>query len=210
MEYRLEPSGFAEFDRLTDLFGRTRVLLDAVLTEHDLPSGGSEVLAREALPHIEDVEAGLRAWLRVGMADLAELRWLVQQAGVGAGLPEGKAEERAAREEQLRATDADRREIDARVARRLFALAHARLVFALLPRTPESEVRFPAGVRTYADIPAPRSPGELALRIEEIERELWRTATGRPPRRSDAAYRRTYGFFDTAERLASRPFHLSG
>jgi hypothetical protein len=122
MANRLEPSGFAEFDRLTDLFGRTRAVLGAVLVEQGVPTAGSELIATETLPHIEDVEAGMR---------------------------------------------------------------------------------------TYADIPVPRSPAELALRIEEIERELWRTATGRPPARVDGAYRRTYGFFDTAERLASRPFHLN-
>jgi hypothetical protein len=211
MANRLEPSGFAEFDRLTDLFGRTRVLLGAVLVEQDVPSGGSELLATETLPHIEDVEAGLRAWLRVGMADLSELRWLVLQAGVRPSKPADAAEARAAREEELQAGgEASRRQLDARAARLLFALAHARLVFALLPRTPGPEVRFPAGIRSYADIPVPRSPAELALRIEEIERELWRTATGRPPARGDGAFRRTYGFFDTAERLASQPFHLSG
>jgi hypothetical protein len=211
MANRLEPSGFAEFDRLTDLFGRTRVLLGAVLVEGDVPSSGSELLATETLPHIEDVEAGLRAWLRVGMADLSELRWLVMQAGVHLPTPGDAAEARAAREEERQAgAEPARRQIDAKAARRLFALAHARLVFALMPRTPEGDVRFPAGIRSYADIPVPRSPAELALRIEEIERELWRTATGRPPARGDGAYRRTYGFFDTAERLSSRPFHLSG
>jgi hypothetical protein len=211
MANRLEPSGFAEFDRLLDLFGRTRVLLGAVLVEQDVPSGGSELLATETLPHIEDVEAGLRAWLRVGMADLSELRWLVLQAGVRPSKPTDAAEARAAHEEALQAgSEASRRQLDARAARLLFALAHARLVFALLPRTPGPAVRFPAGIRSYADITVPRSPAELALRIEEIERELWRTATGRPPARGDGAFRRTYGFFDTAERLASRPFHLSG
>ena len=210
MANRLEPSGFAEFDRLTDLFGRTRAVLGAVLIDQGVPTAGSELIATETLPHIEDVEAGLRAWLRVGMADLAELRWLVLQAGVPLSTPGDAAEARAAREESLQAgSDGARRELDARGARLLFALAHARLVFALMPRTPEGEVRFPAGIRSYADIPVPRSPAELALRIEEIERELWRTAAGRPPARVDGAYRRTYGFFDTAERLASRPFHLS-
>jgi hypothetical protein len=204
-------SGFAEFDRLSDLFGRTRRLLEAALIDHDLPPGGTDLLATESLPHVEDIEAGFRAWLRAGMADLAELRWLVLQAATVSTAPQDAAEERAALEEQLRAdAAAARRSLDARVAHRLFALAHARLVFALLPRAPSSDVRFPAGRRSYADIPVPRSPGELALRIEEIERELWRTATGRAPAASDDAYRRTYGFFDIAEQLSTRPFHLSG
>jgi hypothetical protein len=208
---RLERSGFAEFDRLSDLFGRTRLLLDAVWTERDLPSGGSELLATEALPHVEEIEAGFRAWLRAGMADLAELRWLVRQAGIVVSTPRDAAEERAALEEQRNAgAPRGRRVIDDDVAARLFALAHARLVFAFLPRTAPDDVRFPGGRRSYADIPVPRSPGELALRIEEIERELWRTATGRTPHGDDGAYRRTYGFFDAAERLSSQPFHLSG
>ena len=61
----------------------------------------------------------------------------------------------------------------------LAALAHARLVLAFLPRLPEWDVRFPVGRRTYADIAAPRGPAELADRILEIERQLWRAATGR-------------------------------
>jgi hypothetical protein len=207
----LERSGFAEFDRLSDLFGRTRLLLDAVLTERDLPTGGTELLATEALPHVEDIEAGFRAWVRAGMADLAELRWLVRQAGIVVSSPRDAAEERAAAVEQRNAeAHRARRTLDAQVAERLFALAHARLVFAFLPRTAPDDVRFPGRRRTYADIPAPRSPAELALRIEEIERELWRTATGRTPRDGDGAYRRMYGFFDAAERLSSQPFHLSG
>ena len=207
---RLERSGFAEFDRLSDLFGRTRLLLDAVVTERGLPSGATELLATEALPHIEDVEAGFRAWVRAGMADLAELRWLVRQAAIVSS-PRDLAEERAAAEEHRNVeAGAARRTLDAHVAGRLFALAHARLVFAFLPRTSPDDVRFPDGRRSYADIPAPRSPAELALRIEEIERELWRIATGKTPRGGDGAYRRTYGFFDAAERLSSQPFHLSG
>src|SRR2546422_575031 len=83
----------------------------------------------------------------------------------------------------------------------LAALAHARLVLAVLPRLPDEAVRFPAGRRTYADIPAPRGPAELAARIDELERELWRTATGRPRPPTHPAFRRTYGFFDAAELL---------
>jgi hypothetical protein len=206
MAYRLERSGFAEFDRLGELFRRTRHLLDAVLIERDLPDGGAELLATETLPHIEDVEAGFQAWLRAGMADLAELRALVVQAGVGVEPARDVAEERAALAEAIQGGGTGARPFTPPVARRLVALAHARLVFALLPRTPESDVRFPAGRRTYADIAVPRTPAELALRIEELERELWWTATGRTPRSADGAYRRMYGFFDAAERLTSQGF----
>lgn len=91
-------------------------------------------------------------------------------------------------------------------ARALAALQHARLVFALLPLTPAEDVHFPAGRRTYADITAPRRPAELADRIEELERSLWSVATRRAPRLTDANYRRTYGFFDTAARISGNHF----
>ncbi|MGI8703650.1 MAG: hypothetical protein ACR2JZ_03955, partial [Candidatus Limnocylindrales bacterium] len=79
MAQGIEASGFAEFDRLRDLFVRTRKVLNAVLVERDLPDGASEWLASESLAHVEEVEAGFRAWLRAGGSDLAELRQMILQ-----------------------------------------------------------------------------------------------------------------------------------
>ncbi|HET7676410.1 MAG TPA: hypothetical protein VFK38_01000 [Candidatus Limnocylindrales bacterium] len=208
MDERLEGSGFAEFDRMSALFRRTRSLLDVLLATGDLPEGGTAVLADEALPHVEEVEAGFREWLRTGETDLAELRALILQGGLGLPPARTPAEARAALVEAMlaRSGAGGEREILPAPARRLAALEHARLVFAFLPRTPEGEVHFPGPRRSYADIAPPRSPGELAMRIEELERQLWAVATGHAPRPTDSGYRRTYGFFDTAERLTS--FHL--
>jgi hypothetical protein len=204
--------GFAEFDQLGELYRRTLALLDVAARRDDLPDGATELIANRALPHIEDVEAGFRAWLRTDDSNLQELRTLVLQGGLA--LPEARdaQEQQAALAEALQARSGagGRRELTPAQSRRLTALAHARLVFALLPRTASGDVRFPAGRRTYADIPAPRTPGELALRIEELERELWWLATGRLPRPVDGPYRRTYGFFDTAERLLSHGLRASG
>ena len=91
----------------------------------------------------------------------------------------------------------------------LAALAHARVVLAMLPRIADDDVRYPAGRRTYADIPAPRGPAELSDRIEELERALWRTAAGRRPDPGDPAFRRSYGFFDAADRLGRSAFGLA-
>jgi len=208
MDETLSSSGFGDFDRMSALFRRTRALLDAALATGDLPDGGTEVLAHEALPHIEDVEAGFRVWLRAGAADLAELRRLVLHGGLGLPPASSPAEERAALAEALQARHGagGERDIVPAPVRRLAALEHARLVFALLPHTAPEDVRFPGPVPSYADIPAPRSPGELALRIEELERQLWWIATGRVPPRTDGSIRRTYGFFDAAERLTSFGF----
>jgi hypothetical protein len=78
------------------------------------------------------------------------------------------------------------------------------VVLALMPRLPDEAVRYPAGRRTYADIPVPRGPAELLERIEELERQLWRAASGDSPTPADQAFRRTYGFFDAADRLGWR------
>jgi hypothetical protein len=167
------------------------------------------VIATETLPHVEDIEAGFRVSLRAGAVDLAELRTLVARAGLRSTDARSPAEERAALIEtmhELALTANAHPELLPAPARALAALEHARLVFALLPHTPSEEVHFPVGRRTYADISAPRRPAELADRIEELERSLWSVATRHRPRLTDASYRRTYGFFDTAARITGSQF----
>jgi hypothetical protein len=205
-----EASGFAEFDRMAMLFRRTRELLDMVTATGELPDGAAEMLAHETLPHVEDIEQGFRVSLRAGTAQLDELRALVARAGLA---PEAAsaAEERAALIEtmhELALAGVSHPEILPAPQRCLAALQHARLVFALLPLTPAHDVHYPLGRRTYADIAAPQGAGQLAERIEELERSLWSIATQRRPRPADASYRRTYGFFDTAARLSGQRFTL--
>ncbi|MGI8533679.1 MAG: hypothetical protein ACR2LP_02195 [Candidatus Limnocylindrales bacterium] len=198
-------SGFSEFDRLGAVFRRTLGLLDALHSTGDLPDGASEVLATETLPHIEDMEEGFRARLRAAEAGLDELRSLVMLGGLGLPQPRDGAEARAALIEAMRARAGagGERELTRSPSRRIAAVEHARLVFALMPSYASDAVRFPAGRRTYADIAAPRSPLELCARIEELERGLWSVATGRRPRSADPGYRRIYGFFDVGEYLVS-------
>jgi hypothetical protein len=204
---QFESTGFAEFDRMAALFRRTRQLLHVVSATNEVSAEATEVIATQTLPHIEDIEEGFRVWLRAGAVDLAELRALVSRAGVGKSESHGAAEARAALIETMHdAALAARPELVPAPARELAALEHARLVFALLPQTPAEEVHFPAGRRTYADISAPRRPAELAERIEELERSLWSVATRHQPRLTDSAYRRTYGFFDTAARISGSQF----
>jgi hypothetical protein len=204
----LEPTGFPQFDRLLAIVRGTRAVLDAVIGAGQLPDGGADYLAAATLPHIEDVQDGFRTWLRADMAGPAELRYLIGQ--VAAMRPPGDAgslspaEREAARAETAAEARIDRPRLREAEGWHLAALAHARLVLAFMPRLPDDAVRFPGGRRTYADIAAPRGPAELAGRIEELERELWRTATGRAGRLRDPAFRRTYGFFDAAERLGAR------
>ena len=207
----LVASGFGEFDRLALLYRRTLALLDEVSATGELPGDGSQVLAAETLPHVEDMEAGFRVWLRASATDRAELRAVLAHAGLSAIDPHTPAEQRAALIEKMQALTGagGERDIEPAPARYLSALELARLVFAFLPATPPAEVHYPVGLRSYADITPPRTPGELVCRIEELERRLWHVAAGRPPRLHDAGYRRTYGFFDAAARLVGRGFMLS-
>ena len=209
----LRQSGFSEFDRWLALVHRTRELLEAVLGDGELPDGGADYLADRTLPHVEGVQAGFVGWVRSDAAGLAELRYLLDRVGaMRVDGPVTPAERLAAAAEVAAehslASRTGRRLAALRVAEpwNLAALAHARLVLAMLPRIPDSDVRFPAGRRTYADIPIPRGPAELSDRLDELERSLWQTATGRRPNPHDPAFRRAYGFFDAADRLGHRAF----
>jgi hypothetical protein len=209
----LEQSGFSEFDRWRALAHRTRELLDAVIGEGALPDGGAAYLSDRTLPHVEGVQAGFVGWLRSESVGIAELRYLLARVGsIRVDRPATDAERRAAAAEAAAeldlATRTGRPTSALRVAEpwNLAALAHARLVLAMLPRIPDEDVRFPGGRRTYADIPAPRGPAELSDRLEELERSLWRTAAGRRPDPHDPAFRRAYGFFDAADRLGHQAF----
>jgi hypothetical protein len=207
-----DGSGFSQFDRLLDLVRRTRELLDAVVGEGVLPEEGADYLEGTTLPHFENVQTGFHGWLRSDAADIAELRYLLMQVA-GLRVPPARtlAEHRAAAaEDMLERRLADELVRPAQLTRvepwHLAALAHARVVLAWIPTTPNDAVRFPRGRRTYADIPSPRGPAELAERIAEIERELWKTVTRRPVEPHDPAFRRTYGFFDAADQLGYRAF----
>ena len=212
----IERSGFSEFDRWLGLARRTRELLDALMGQGELPAGGADYLADRTLPHVESVQAGFVGWLRSDAAGVEELQYLLRRvAALRVEPPANEAERRAAEAEtavELAAAGrAGHPPSTLHVAEpwSLAALAHARVVLAMLPRLADGDVRYPAGRRTYADIAAPRGPAELSDRIEELERSLWQTAAGRRPDPSDPAFRRSYGFFDAADRLGRSAFRFA-
>src|SRR4051812_12792127 len=212
----IERSGFSEFDRWLALAKRTRELLDIAIGDGALPEGGADYLADRTLPHVESVQAGFIGWLRSDAAGVDELRYLLGRvAAIRVDGPASEAERRAAEAEaaaeQILAGRDGGRPSALRLAEpwSLAALAHARVVLAMLPRMADDDVRYPAGRRTYADIAVPRGPAELSDRLEELERSMWRTAAGRRPDPADPAFRRAYGFFDAADRLGRRAFGLA-
>jgi hypothetical protein len=209
----IDGTGFGELDAVLELVRRTREVLDAAVADGEVAADDADFLADSTLPHVEGIQDGFRGWLRSEGVSLAELQYLLSlTAAARVGPAETAADRHAAAVEawlESRAGELLRRNrpvIRNAGAGDLVRLAHARVVLAFIPRMPDEDVRFPAILRTYADIPAPRGPAELADRLAELERLLWHVATRRRVPPADPAFRRTYGFFDAADRLGWRAF----
>jgi hypothetical protein len=194
-----ESSFFSAFDGLLDTCRRTRVALLAVI--HD-PNRDEEavrdLLNREALAHVEAVLEGLVLLARTGGFSGEELRLLVRRAGIVAPPMRGTPDAVAADEEASH----ERRTLRAIDGRTMLAAGHARVVFSVIPQLPPEAVAWPHRRPTYADIPVPRSEGELLLRAEELARVVWRVAAG--DERRDEPLRRTLAFYDAGARLSFR------
>jgi hypothetical protein len=196
-----EPTSFSAFDHLLDTCRRTRAALLAVV--HDQERDGAivrDVLAREALTHVEAVLDGLVLLARTGQYSREELRALVRRAGIVAPARPGTPDAVAAEQEAAHNRPA-LRAIDGRM---MLAAGHARVVFSVIPRLPPEAVAWPLrqGAPSYADIPVPRSEGELLVRAEELARVLWRVAAG--DERRDEPLRRTLAFYEAGARLSVR------
>jgi hypothetical protein len=196
-----EPTSFSAFDHLLDTYRRTHAALVAVV--HDQARDGAalrELLAREALSHVESVIEGLILLARTGQFSGEELRSLVHRAGIIAPARAGSADARAAEEEARH----DRPGLRAVDGRTLLAVGHARVVFSVIPSLPPEAVSWPRSHRSYADIPVPHSEGELMLRAEELARVVWRVAAG--DERRDEPLRRTLAFYEAGSRLSFKGF----
>jgi hypothetical protein len=205
-----EPSWFAAFDRLLNTCRRTRAALHAVV--HDEARDADvvrDLLAREALAHLEAALEGIVLLTRTGQFTAEELRALVRRAGIVEPLRPGSPDARSALAEALNERTAlpDRdslRPVDGGV---MLAAGHARIVLSLIPSLPPDAVSWPRSPRSYADIPVPHSGGELLLRTEELARVVWRVATG--DERRDEPLRRTLAFYEAGSRLSFTGFRAA-
>jgi hypothetical protein len=194
-----EPTSFSAFDHLLDTCRRTRAALLSIVNDEERDGEAvRDLLAREALGHVEAVLDGLVLLARTREFSSEELRTLVRRAGIVGparpGSPEAIAAEHEAVHERpvLRAID----------GRTMLAAGHARVVFSLIPQLPAEAVAWPRRHPTYADIPVPRSQAELMLRAEELARVVWRVAAG--DERRDEPLRRTLAFYEAGSRLSFR------
>jgi hypothetical protein len=208
-----ESTSFSSFDRLLHACRRTRAVLVAVARDQAAVGDGlRDVLASEALAHVNAVLDGLTLLARAGSFSQGELRELVRRAGIverpRRGTPEAfvaqleAAAERTMDERGLAGGPAmaGRRSLRAVDGQAMLAAGHARVVFSIIPRLPPEAVAWPLSHGTYADIPVPRTEAELLVRAEELARVLWRIAAG--DARRDEALRRTLAFYEAGSRLS--------
>jgi hypothetical protein len=194
-----EPTSFSAFDHLLATCRRTRAALLSIVNDEDRDGEAvRDLLAREALGHVEAVLDGLILLARTGGYSSEELRMLVRRAGIVGPVRPGSAEAVAAEQEAAHSRPA-LRAIDGRT---MLAAGHARVVFSVIPQLPPEAVAWPRRHPTYADIPVPRSEGELMLRAEELARVVWRVAAG--DERRDEPLRRTLAFYEAGSRLSVR------
>ena len=214
----LDGSGFSQLDRLLGLVRHTRELLDHVADDGGLSAEDASFLETGTLPHLEGILAGFHGWLRADAATSAELRFLLHRVAAMRVEPARTPAERsaalaeAAAEARCTADGARPRLHPRRPSRGIWPRSTTPASsWPSCPRVPEGDVRFPGGRRTYADIPAPRGPAELAGADRRARaRAVEDRRPGRPSAPVDPAFRRTYGFFDAADRLGVRAFRRSG
>jgi hypothetical protein len=186
------------FFALGNVAARTKQLLGDYMRSGDEPLSPDR---REHLTltfhHIENAREGFKITLRTHSFDeLSELRDLIRQTLVTW--------------EWLRDYGLEL-EPDSHVhlpLEQTLTFAHSYVTLGVLPRLPDWQVTYPDTPSTYADIPVPRTPGEILSRIDELESVLFE-ATAKPPRATDPEpLRRTYGFFETSAWLISHHMGL--
>jgi hypothetical protein len=199
-----DSTSFSAFDHLLATCRRTRAALLSVIYDRERDGEAvRDLLAHEALTHLDAVLEGLVLLARTGQFSPEELRTLVRRAGIVAPARPGTAEARAAEQE----AGHDRPGLRAIDGRTMLAAGHARVVFSVIPRLPPDAVAWSRPHRSYADIPVPRSEAELLLRAEELARVVWRVAAG--DERRDEPLRRTLAFYEAGSRLSVRGFEAA-
>ncbi len=183
-------------DRLVDFLavgnvaqGATQAL--STYLQRQAPLGSTEeTRVSMSLSHLDTVREGFQITLRTSdVRTFDELRWLVNRFLFDWSWLE---------EQGLTILPGEEVHL---VQKQVFAFGHAFTALAVLPRLPARLVSFP-GSPTYADIPVPRSPGEVLTRIDEMEEVLYEALVRTPHEVGTEPIRRTYGFFETSAWLA--------
>lgn len=186
------------FFAMGNIAKRTKQLLGEYMRRRDEPlTLDRQEYLTLTFHHIERVREGFKITLRTkSVRDLSELRDLIRQTLMSWDWLEEYGME-------LHPDDEIHHPLE-----QTLAFAHSYVTWGVLPRVPDWVVTYPGDPSTYADIPVPRTPGEILARIDELETVL-SEATAKPKREADPEpLRRTYGFFETSAWLVSHHLGL--
>jgi hypothetical protein len=175
-----------------------------------------QLILQQAKDHLTKVREGFVLSVRTAqVTDRSEIRYLLdrvlldwEQFSRELGL-EDEANTGDAPADQASGSDFDHPAIE-HVRHQLLAYSMAAVALGHLPRLPSSQITFPRSYSdppTYSDISAPDSPGEMLVRIEEIEQMLWQIMVndlGELVKHRYGPLRRTYGFFEASAWLARK------
>lgn len=172
-----------------------------------------QYVLQQARDHMGEVREGFVFSVRTSqVSDRREIRFLLERVLTDwdnlqeeLGLTGDQVEESSAEE-----MGADAYDHIQRVRSQLLAFGMASVALGYLPRMAAEQITFPYShgkPPTYADIPAPDSPGEMLWRIDEVHQTLWQVMAGDARELVKRRYntvRRVYGFFEASALLASR------
>jgi hypothetical protein len=215
-----DPANMHTFAGIGELAETTLQLLsldlqyDAVMGERRPASRQvKHYVLQQARDHMGEVREGFVFSVRTSqISDRREIRFLLERVLTDwenlqeeLGLVGDQADEIPP--EEMGADAYDRIQ---QVRSQLLAFGMASVALGYLPRMAAEQITFPYShgkPPTYADIPAPDSPGEMLWRIDEVNRMLWEVMAGDARdlvKRRYNAVRRVYGFFEASALLASR------
>lgn len=173
-----------------------------------------QLVLRQARDYLAEVREGFALTVRTSqVTDRSELRFLLEQVHIDWNSIWDELDflnDSSAETDTISPTTLSETTSPERTRHQLLAFGMAAVAFGHLPRLSSEQITFPHNYSkpaTYADIPAPRTPGALLSRIEELEQMVWRLMSGELQElvnRRYGALRRTYGFFEVSAHLARR------
>ena len=170
-----------------------------------------QLVLQQARDYLADVREGFVLSVRTGqVTKRSELKFLLDRvlmdwSKLSDELGLGGTEENAPLSDSVGQPPAIER-----VREQLLAFGMAAIAFGQLPTLPPDQITFPYSYSdppTYADIPAPDTPGETLVRIEELERMVWQIMASDVQellKHRYGALRRTYGFFEVSAFMARK------
>jgi hypothetical protein len=187
-------TGMAEYLELGDIARELRnsLAFRMIAPAADLPAGTQQAFS-QAIMHLGLVREGFAVSLRASdTPNLTEMRKLVQ-----AILFDWDG---AAQMLGVELTPDEKIEMP---AQQMLAYAHSYVTMGVLPSLPADAITYPQMRRSYADIHAPRTAGEVLERIEEMEAVVSEAELNPIERIEGSRLRRTYGFFEASAWLVA-------